>query len=248
MSGAESSPAALPSLSVEVEGLAKFFGVYPALKSLNLKVKQGEFLTIFGPNGSGKTTLIKVLATICRPSSGTVKVAGLEVRQNPLEVKRRIGVVTHLTYLYDDLTARENLRFYGKLYDVQPLEERVKEVVARVGLSSRLDDRVGTFSRGMQQRLTLARALLHRPQILFLDEAETGLDRQSTSMLWDVLEEHRSQRGTAVMTTHSLERGLKWSDRVAILVGGKIAYEEACSSVDSTCFEDLYHRYTGAKS
>lgn len=227
-------------------GLVKFFGNHPALRGVNLKVKRGEFLTLFGPNGSGKTTLIKVLATVCRPTAGTVRVAGLEIHKSPLEVKRQIGLVTHLSYLYDDLTARENLRFYGRMYDVEALEERVKEVVARVGLSSRLDDRVGTFSRGMQQRLSIARAMLHHPGIMLLDEAETGLDQQAAAMLREVLEEHRSQGGTAIMTTHSLERGLALADRVAILAEGKIAYEESCSTLTTACFEDIYRRYTGA--
>jgi len=241
----ETPDSASQAWAIEVQGLTKSFGNHLALKGVELRVREGEFLTIFGPNGSGKTTLIKVLATIMKPSSGNVRVAGFDLRDSPVPIRRKIGVVSHQTFLYDDLTAFENLKFYGRMYDVPNLEARIHEVITKVGLASRLHHQVRTLSRGMQQRLSIARAVLHRPSIMLLDEPETGLDQYATARLREVLDTLSAENGTVIMTTHRLEYGLEMGDQVAILAGGRIAYQESKQSLDVDSLRQTYYRLTG---
>lgn len=233
-------------LAIEIQGLTKSFGNQIALRGINLKVKEEEFLTIFGPNGSGKTTLIRVLSTISKPSSGSARVAGFELGDSALEIRRRIGMVTHQTFLYDDLTAYENLKFYGRMYDAPKLEERIHEVITKFGLTSRLHDRVRTLSRGMQQRLSLARAMIHRPQVLLLDEPETGLDQNAAAMLREVIDTLSARERTVIMTTHRLEYGFNLGNHVVIMAEGRIAYESK-KPPDVDSFREIYHHYTGVK-
>lgn len=239
------SPSAVPrAWAVEVQGLTKSFGNYPALRGVDLQVRQGESLVIFGPNGAGKTTLIKILATIMNPSSGAVLVDGLNIKNSAEEVRRQIGVVSHQTFLYNNLTAYENLEFYGRLYDVPHRKERIDEVIAMVGMTSRLHDRVGTLSRGMQQRISIARSLLHKPQVMLLDEPETGLDPEATAILWETLQAESEGKRTFIHTTHNLERGLERCDRLLILAQGKIAYEEEKQALSLAELKQAYQRCT----
>ena len=244
---ASTSPAAAGPFAIETKALTKTFGHFKALKGVQLNVKRGESLTTFGPNGAGKSTLLRLLATISRPTSGHIVIDGLDAQKNSIDVKRRIGVVMHQTLLYDDLTAYENLDFYGRMYDVPNLDARIHELLGRVGLAIRLHDQVRTFSRGMQQRLSIARAVLHSPSVLLLDEPETGLDQQGVEMFRKLLEEFRCRGGSVVQATHSLERGLQLSDRVIILTSGKIVYEELTTSLTPATFCDAYFQHTGAR-
>ena len=228
--------------AVEVRGLTKSFGDHLALRGVDLRVGPGETLAIFGPNGAGKTTLIKLMATIMNPSSGEVLIGGLA--KNTEEMRRRIGIVTHQTFLYNKLTAQENLEFYSRMYDVPRFKERIRQVVAMVGMTSRLYDRVGTLSRGMQQRLSIARALLHKPTIVLLDEPETGLDQQAISMLWRALKEEGVAERTVILTSHSLERGLEVCDRVVILDRGKIVYRQQSQALDLAGLKQAYQDST----
>jgi heme ABC exporter ATP-binding subunit CcmA len=232
--------------AIEVQGLTKSFGNHLALKGLELRVSEGEFLVIFGPNGSGKTTLIKVLASLMKPSSGRVRVAGFDLQNSPVPIRRKIGLVGHQPFLYDDLTAFENLKFCGRMYDVPNLEERIHEVITTVGLTSRLHHQVRTLSRGMQQRLSIARAVLHRPSVMLLDEPETGLDQYATAMLKEVLDALSAEAGTVVMTTHRLEYGFEMGNQVAILAGGRIVYQESKQSLDVDNLRQTYCRFIGA--
>jgi heme exporter protein A len=227
---------------IEVRDLVKSFGGKMALDGLDLDVAEGEFLTLVGPNGAGKTTLIRILATLTRPTRGSVRVAGCDLPKQGNEVRRRIGLASHQTLLYGDLSAEENLRFYGRMYDVPDLEEGITALLQRVGLDHRRHDLVRTFSRGMQQRLSLARALLHDPAILLLDEPYTGLDQQAAEMLREVLVTLGGRSHTVLMTTHNLERGLELCDRAAILVNGRIVYQEAKDSLDVANFRETYRR------
>lgn len=238
----DSSPPA-----VETRRLSKDFDGRRALRSVDLRVLEGESLTIFGPNGSGKTTLIKILATLVRPTSGSVSVAGFSLPQDALDVRRRIGVVTHQNYLYDDLTCYENLTFYGRMYRVQGLPDRIRAVIAQVGLEARLNDRVRTLSNGMQRRLAIARAVLHNPSVLLLDEPEVGLDEQAVNLLEDLLSRLNDGRRTVIMTTHNLERGLRMSNRVAILVNGRIVYQETRAALDVERLRGTYAHLAGAR-
>jgi ABC-type multidrug transport system ATPase subunit len=236
--GAADTPA------VDVRGLTRHFGHHQALRGIDLRVEPEQCLAIFGPNGAGKTTLIKILATIMRPSAGSVTVGGLDLKGNAQDIRRRIGVVTHQTFLYGNLTVRENLDFYARLYDVPSRRERIQEVVARVGMTHRLHDRVSTLSRGMQQRISIARAVLHRPDIMLLDEPEAGLDQEAVSLLWRILREEEGRR-TILLITHSLERGLELCDRLVILHSGRIVYESAGQALDLPGLREAYSLHTG---
>lgn len=230
--------------AIEIQGLTKSFGSHLALRGINLGIRQGESVVIFGPNGAGKTTLIKVLATIMNPSSGQILVNGLSLKKHTEEIRRRIGVVTHQTFLYSNLTAYENLEFYSRMYDVPRRKERIHELVAMVGMTSRLHDRVDTLSRGMQQRLSIARSLLHKPAIMLLDEPETGLDQQAVSMLWKALQEEEEEKRTIILTTHNLERGLELGERLLILDKGKIVYEGSRQGLDLAGLKEVYEHST----
>ena len=231
--------------AVETSGLVKSYGHRLALRGLDLMVDWGEFLTVFGPNGSGKTTLIKVLATIARPTAGLVCIAGLDPRHQAPQVHRSIGVVTHQTFLYDDLTAYENLKFYGRMFGLRDIVAQIESLSQKLGLAPYLDLRVRTLSHGTQQRVSLARALLHTPRLLLLDEPETGLDQQARGLLAELLAAHRAEGGSVLMTTHNLELGLAMGDQVAILSNGRIAYQGTRDGLDIATLRETYARYTG---
>ncbi len=172
---------------IELRKLTKSFGSKYALRGVNLRVMPGESLVIFGPNGAGKSTLIRILSSLSRPTSGTVHIGGLDLATHADGIRRHLGVVSHAPLLYDSLTAEENLRFFAGLYGMSQPEPRITVLLAQVGLTTRRGDLVRTFSRGMVQRLAIARALLHDPQVLLLDEPDTGLDPQAAEMLHDLL-------------------------------------------------------------
>ncbi len=232
---------------VEVYRLTKSFGPHTALAGVTLSIGAGEFVTLVGPNGAGKTTLLRILATLIRPTSGTVRIAGLDPAQAGPEVRRRIGFLSHRTLLYDDLTAEQNLRFYARLYGLSDASARIDELLERVGLADRRHDLVRTFSRGMQQRLAVARAVLHRPSILLLDEPYTGLDPQATDALSALLGELAGEGCTILLTTHDLERGLAVGNRVVVLSRGRVAYDAPAADTDPVTFPDLYRRLTGVR-
>ncbi len=225
---------------IQVRDLAKSFGSHVALRGVSLTVSQGEFLTLVGPNGAGKTTLIRILATLSRPSGGEVWVDGQNLADSAALVRQRIGFISHQPLLYGDLTAQENLRFYGRMYGLPALPERIDEVLEQVGLLDRRRDAVRTFSRGMQQRLSIARAILHRPAVMLLDEPYTGLDQQATAMLDKVMRAVGTASRTVLMTTHDLDRGLAMSNRVAILSSGRLVYQAPRADLDEASFRQVY--------
>ncbi|MBI3089893.1 MAG: ABC transporter ATP-binding protein [Candidatus Tectomicrobia bacterium] len=211
-----------------------------ALHPLDLQLGSGEFLSIFGPNGAGKTTLLKVLATLMKPSSGQVRILGLDPSEDGIAVRRQISLVSHSTFLYENLTAYENLLFYGRMYEVENLPKRIAEVFEEVGLTSRQRDLVGSFSDGMQRRLSIARAFLHRPRLLLLDEPYVGLDPEAAHNLGKVLAGLHDGERSLIMTTHNISRGLELCDRAAILVGGRLVYDEVRSAISADDFEATY--------
>jgi len=229
------------STVIAVTGLTKTFGNLYALRNLSFSLNKGEFLTIFGPNGAGKTTLIRILSTITKASSGEIKIADLSFEDDSKKIRRQIGVIAHQTFLYENLTAEENLRFYGKLYDVENLSKKIETILSEVGLELRKKDFVRTFSRGMQQRLAIARAMLHEPSILLLDEPYTGLDQHASGMLTDWLNRLRSSEQTILMVTHDLEQGMELADRIAILVNGQLVFNQEQSGVDVKKFRQTYY-------
>ncbi len=230
--------------AIEVSGLTKSYSHRLALRGIDLRIGQGESVVIFGPNGAGKTTLIKTLATIVKPTSGEVLVDGLNLKDRAEDIRRRIGVVTHHTFLYGHLTAYENLDFYGRLYDVPHRRERISEVAALVEMTARLHDRVDNLSRGMQQRLSIARSLLHQPAVMLLDEPETGLDQRAIAILWPALTPASTGKRSVILTTHNLERGFELGDRLIILDKGKIVYEGLRPSLSLATLKEVYHSTT----
>ena len=225
---------------IQAEGLKKSFGNFDALRGIDLRVKRGEFMTLFGPNGAGKTTLIKLLATLTSPTSGTLSVYGYDVRKDVNNIRSVIGVISHDPYLYDNLSAFENIKFFGTLYGLDDVDNRARSVIKQVGLEKRMNDLVRTFSRGMKQRLTVARAIVHEPKILLLDEPYTGLDQHGAQIFGEMLSDLKSQRRTILMTTHNIDEGLDLSDRIGNLAKGKIVLDCSKTEIQRSGFKDLY--------
>jgi heme exporter protein A len=207
---------------ITVKKLVKRFGLKAVLRGLDFEVQPGEFVALLGPNGAGKTTFLRILASLSRPSIGSVQVAGFKLPDEAASVRARLGVVSHLPLLYGDLTAEENLRFYGRMYNIPSIEARITEVLEMVGLENRRRDLVRTYSRGMQQRLSIGRAVLHDPDVVLFDEPYTGLDQDASSMLDQVLKTVAAKGRTVVMTSHDLVRAEDLATRFDILSRGVI--------------------------
>jgi heme exporter protein A len=230
--------------AIEVHGLVKAFGHQVALRGVDLTVAAGEFLTLFGPNGAGKTTLMRILTSLARPTSGTVRVHGEDLGKAATHVRRNRGLISHNPLLYGDLTADENLSFFARMYDVADAGARIDAVLGQVGLTGRRRDTVRTYSRGMVQRLAIARAILHDPDIMLLDEPYTGLDLQAADMLRAFLEQLATSNRTVILTTHNLAQGLETCDRAAILHRGKIVWDGPRSAVDQASMREIYREAT----
>ena len=226
--------------AMEVKHLQKAFGVLKAIDGIDFELKRGEFLTVFGPNGAGKTTLIKILSGLTKPTSGEAKVAGFNVIEGNSAMRKEIGVISHATALYADLTPLENLMFFARMHGLDKPQEQSLKVIDEVGLSERRNDRVRTFSRGMLQRLSIARAILHDPSILFLDEPFTGLDLHASNILKEHLQRLHDRRRTILMITHDIACGLEMCDKVALQVRGKFVFFENIVNVDKDQFESMY--------
>ena len=225
---------------VAARGLQRRYGAVLALRGVDLTLQRGEFLTIFGPNGAGKSTLLRILSSLARPTAGAVSIFGFDPRRQPDEVRRRLGLIAHSSFLYGGLTARDNLRFHARLFDLDDAAARVEHSLADVGLADRADDPVRGFSRGMQQRLCIARALLHEPELVLLDEPYTGLDQHASRMLRSILEQVRGRGRSVVMVTHHLEEGLGISSRLAIMTRGRMAWESPAASLTREALERTY--------
>ena len=204
------------------------------MREVNLTLSEGDFCCVFGPNGAGKSTLLKIISTLMKPTQGEV------LWRSPAWDRSRIGLVSHQTMLYDQLTGRENLLFYARLYGLRDSMRVTEELSERMGLRSFIDLPAGAYSRGMRQRLTLARALLHEPALLLLDEPFTGLDQHGSQTFGRVLGEISSKHRTVLMVTHNLREGYQLASRFLILNRGRIASEQG---KESLAFADLENRY-----
>ena len=231
--------------AVSIRGVTKSFGRTPVLRGIDLDVPTGQVLSLLGPNGSGKTTLINILATLTKADAGQVQIGGVALDGNGSRLRRVIGVVTHDPLLYDDLTARENLRFVCRMFGLDRIDERVGRVAELVGMTSRLDQRSGTMSHGMKKRFSIARALLHDPPVLLMDEPDSGLDQEALALLDALISDRSNTRRTVIMTTHNLDRAVALGDRVAILSNGRVVYHEPMSQVDKSSARKAYSRHTG---
>ncbi len=225
---------------IEVRKLTKRFGLKTVLRGVDFSVEQGEFVAVLGPNGAGKTTFLRILASLSRPSLGDVRIAGYRLPGQASSVRRRLGVVSHLPLLYGDLTAEENLRFYARMYGLAELNQRVAEVLELVGLSARRRDLVRTFSRGMQQRLAIGRAVLHDPDVMLFDEPHTGLDQDASVMLDGVLREVAARGRTVVMTSHDLARTGDLASRFDVLSRGVIVASVSRGEIEPNRLLEFY--------
>jgi ABC-2 type transport system ATP-binding protein len=219
------TPEASPSPAIETRSIRKCFGALCAVDDVSIRVELGEFFGFLGPNGAGKSTLVRILTTLMRPTGGTAAVAGYDVVREAARVRRAIGVVPQSLSSDLDLTGRENIDIYGKFYGVPRPERqaRTRELLERVGLAAKADELVATYSGGMRRRLDIARTMVHRPSLLFLDEPTAGLDPQSRRAVWDMLQEFRADYElTIFLTTHYMDEAEELCTRVAIIDQGRI--------------------------
>jgi heme exporter protein A len=226
--------------ALEVEHVSKRFGSTLALDDLAWTVDRGEAVALLGPNGAGKTTLLRLCATLLRPTQGTVRVLGLDAATHGAAVRRRIAVLGHESWLYSDLSARENLRFYARLFGIADASARVAALIDRLGLEGWSHRPVRVLSRGLLQRAALARVLLHEPELLLLDEPFTGLDLEARDWLCDVLRDAHRRGVTLVMSTHDVSHGLALCTAAVILARGRIAWQGLVSGSDAATFEARY--------
>lgn len=231
-----------PPSMIRVRKLVKRFGLKTVLRGLDFSVAPGEFVALLGPNGAGKTTFLRILSSLARPSLGEVRIAGFLLPSQAAAVRRQLGVVSHQPLLYGDLTAEENLRFYGRMYAVPALDERIDTVLEMVGLAARRRDLVRTYSRGMQQRLAIGRAVLHDPDVMLFDEPHTGLDQDASAMLDQVLQEVAALGRTVVMTSHDLARAAQLATRFDILSRGVIAASASRAELEPDQLLAFYRR------
>jgi heme exporter protein A len=231
--------------AVRLHRVEKWFGRTSALQGVDLTVQAGEFLVFLGRNGAGKSTLLRIVARLVRPNSGRVEVCGIDVLRCPEAGRERLGFVAHSSFLYRNLTAFENLQFFARLYGLSDAQDRIHKALCWVGLEKSALRTVQGFSRGMQQRLSIARATLHDPQILLLDEPFSGLDLEASELLGEWLESYVANGKTVLMATHDLEQGLQGARRWAFVDQGKIAEELKGTDAD---IRQQYKRFLKEKT
>lgn len=252
---------------ITLRNVSKSFGSFVALKDITLEITPGQYWMIIGPNGAGKTTLLKLIATLAKPSQGEIIIqtayrqtaqsngpavgnlnhanrAQQSVKAQPLAIRQQIGFIGHQSFLYNNLTAEENLRFYARMYRLPNAQQQIEQTLQLIGLSARQHDLVRTFSRGMQQRLSIGRALLTNPKIILLDEPFTGLDQSAIENFVNLFTSLISPDRVIIMTTHDLDLGLKLASHFAILSKGRLVGKGLTSEFDLLAFKSLYRRLT----
>ena len=231
--------------AVRVQKVSKTFGGRTAVDQVSFDLPEGAFLSIFGPNGAGKTTLLRMIATLVKPTSGTISLFGTDVRERSDEARSRVGLVSHASMLYPDLTALENLEFYARLYGVADPHARAMELLEAVGLKHRRLDVVKGFSRGMTQRLAIARALVHDPRIVLLDEPYSGLDPHAADVFDGIIAQLREGR-TFLMVSHDVTKGLALASHVLVMARGRIVAFDRRDAVDDDAFAAVYRQAVGS--
>ena len=230
--------------AIKTKKLSKVFGNRRAVDNVSIEVPQGAFLSIFGPNGAGKTTLLRVLSTLSRATSGSATLMGVDLKDEPDKARDHIGLISHNSMLYPDLTAEQNLLIYARLYGVENPEARVLDLLEAVELKHRRLDVVRTFSRGMTQRLSIARALIHDPDVVFLDEPYSGLDPHAVEIFDDLIDQQREGR-TFVMVSHDLQKGFAMCTHALVLAKGKVVAFDEKDAFDFDEFSTLYRSTVG---
>jgi heme ABC exporter ATP-binding subunit CcmA len=225
---------------VTISGITKRYNLRSVLSGIHYSLPAGRTVVLLGPNGAGKTTLLRILATLTKPSEGQVLIGPADVVRDAAEVRRMIGYLGHQPMVYAELTGMENLLFFAKMYGLPDGETRAERLLARVGLHARAKDRVATYSRGQVQRLALVRSLLHEPELLLLDEPETGLDADAVVLLRELLGERREGGRSTIFTTHQAGQGLAASDEALALVRGRVAYAGSASGLDQAAISELF--------
>jgi heme exporter protein A len=224
---------------IDVQGLSKYYGRFSALRDLSLQVRPGEFIALFGRNGAGKTTFLKILAGLSRSSSGAVRIQ-VPGAAPTKPVRGFIGYLSHNTVLYPDLTALENLRFFARLLDLPSHDADLMEKIDKVGLAGRERDPVRNYSRGMQQRLAIARAFMHDPALLLLDEPFTGLDQAGTDFLRQYLSDAHARGKTCLMAIHDASIGYELADRLVVIEKGIVGFDVPKIAVTLSEFQERY--------
>ena len=230
--------------AIETKKLSKVFGNRKAVDDVTISVPKGAFLSIFGPNGAGKTTLLRMLSTLSRATSGTATLMGVDLKEEPDRARDHIGLISHNSMLYPDLTAEQNLMIYARLYGVVEPEARVLDLLEAVELKHRRLDVVRTFSRGMTQRLSIARALVHDPDVVFLDEPYSGLDPHAVEIFDELIERQREGR-TFVMVSHDLQKGFAMCTHALVLAKGRVVAFDEKGAFDFDEFSALYRSTVG---
>ena len=236
------SDATQPILKAEHLGIT--FGGLKAVSNFNMTINKGELIGLIGPNGAGKTTLLRMLSTLTRPTDGSASLMGIDLREDPEAARWRIGLISHNAMLYPDLTAEQNLLLYAKLYGLADPQARVMELLEAVELKHRRLDVVRTFSRGMTQRLSIARALIHDPDVVFLDEPYSGLDPHAVDIFDQLIEKQREGR-TFVMVSHDLRKGFDMCTHALVLARGRVVTFGAKDQLDFEGFSELYRSTVG---
>ncbi len=236
----------MSEIAIDIRNLCQTIGQFDAVKSLLLTIKQGEIFGFLGHNGAGKTTTIHMLTTLTKPTSGTAKIAGKDILLDPIGVRREIGYVPENVRLYDTMSTHENLMFFAKLSQLDDPADRVAEAVEFLEIGDLVNKRVGTFSKGMRQRVGLAQAIIHRPKVLFLDEPSSGLDPMGMKMLRDLIVRLNRELGmTVFMNTHLISEIAKTCTSIGVLSHGQLVYHDTIEAVtkrygDDSSLEELY--------
>ncbi len=231
------------NLIINISGVSKAFSARLVLNKIDLEIPQGQSVCLCGVNGVGKSTLLRITGGLLQPDKGNVRICGYDIRIDPEKAKPQLGVISHKSMVYPNLTALENLSFFANLYGVEDSTARINEILHDVGLFSYRYDRAATLSRGLLQRLAIARALVHRPSVLLADEPFTGLDNEACKHLISVLTDFSNNGGTIMMTTHDVRNGLKCCDRVMVLDKSNLILDVMTSDIDTGSFAQDYLSY-----
>jgi len=225
---------------IHIENLSKSFGFQKVLDSINLQFDKGDFVTLFGPNGAGKTTLIRILSTIIKCDEGNILISDFEIKKEVQSIRKIIGLLSHDNFLYQNLTVLENLRFFGKLYNISNAEESISCKLNEIGVYSKRNELIRNLSSGMKQRVSIVRSLVHDPEIIFLDEPFVGLDIKGSENLLEIFKDFKKENKTALVTTHDLRLGLHECTKVVVLNKGEIKINERIENIEIDQFEETY--------